>query len=100
MLHFFPWNWELKNGRELGERVSSGSPWQASLFPVFDPLDKFKHFQILQQQPPQAQFQQQVMSGGTMMSNLQSNPQQQQQQQQQMGQQQGVNDPLRNMLGQ
>merc|ERR1712008_595256 len=45
-------------------------------------------------------FQQQVMSGGTMMSNLQSNPQQQQQQQQQMGQQQGVQDPLRNMLGQ
>jgi len=54
--------------------------------------------QILQQQPPQGQFQQQVMSGGTMMSNLQSNPQQQQQQQ--MGQQQGVQDPLRNMLGQ
>ena len=69
----------------------------APLFPLDDPLDKFKYFQILQQQPPQAQFQQQVMSGGTMMSNLQSNPQQQQQQ---MGQQQGVQDPLRNMLGQ
>ena len=83
-----------------GEQVSSGSLGfpVATLFPLDDPLDKFKYFQILQQQPPQAQFQQQVMSGGTMMSNLQSNPQQQQQQQ--MGQQQGVNDPLRNMLGQ